>query len=161
MTLTVLNTSGVGWRANKNIPASELCATAKVTLDKTVENIIVDFGSGYTSSNGIARKGKLLLFYSDRFIPPESKVITTLDNEYANRNKIEGKRTITNAVLHLFGGTKSLFVKIENGKIIWPNNTFITVASDQTREVKLGSDGYEASILGKAKVEKGLTIHPK
>jgi hypothetical protein len=151
VTLTVLNTSGVGLRVSQNIPASELCATAKVTLDKTVKNIIVDFGAGCTSSNGITRKGKVLLSYSDRFILPGSKVITSFDNYYVNGNKIEGKRTITNAGLNLFGGTISLVVKIENGKVIWPDNTFVTVASDQTREVKLGSDGYEASILGNAK----------
>jgi len=89
LTLTVLNTSGVGLRVIQNIPASELCATAKVTLDKTVKNIIVDFGAGCISSNGITRKGKVLLSYSDRFILPGSKAITTFDNYYVNGNKIE------------------------------------------------------------------------
>jgi len=151
ITLIILNTSGVGLRVNQNIPASELCSTAKVTLDKTAKSIVVDFGAGCTSSNGINRKGKVLLSYSDRFILAGSRVIATFDNYYVNGNKIEGKRTVTNAGLNLIEGTISLIVKIENGKIIWPDNAFVTVESDQTREVRLGGDGYKASILGNSK----------
>jgi hypothetical protein len=92
-----------------------------------------------------------LLFYSDRFILAGSRVIATFDNYYINGNKIEGKRTVTNAGLNLIEGTISLVVKIENGKIIWPDNAFVTVESDQTREIRLGSDGYKASILGNSK----------
>lgn len=89
-----------------------------------------------------------MLFYSDRFILAGSRVIATFDNYYINGNKIEGKRTVTNAGLNLIGGTISLIVKIESGKIIWPDNAFVTVESDQTGEVRLGGDGYKASILG-------------
>ncbi len=126
ITLTALDNSGLGARMTKDISISEICETAIATLDETGKIITIDFGAGCTSSNGIARKGKIILSYSGNLIFPGAKVVATFNGYFVN-----GK-------------------KIENGKITWPDNTFVTLASDQIRSVKLGNDGYDASITGSA-----------
>ncbi|MDG1275877.1 MAG: hypothetical protein P8O16_01265 [Algoriphagus sp.] len=150
ITLTALNNSGLGARITKDVSLTEICASATANLDETGKKITIDFGAGCTSSNGITRKGKIILSYSGNLLFPGSQVITTFDGYHVNDKKIEGTRTITNTGIDFIGGTVSLAVKVENGKITWPDNTFITVASNQIRVVKLGGDGYEASITGTA-----------
>ncbi len=150
LTLTVLDKSGLGARMSEDIPLTEICPSAKIILDKTAKNIVVDFGNGCTGSNGITRKGKIMLSYTGNLLFPGSKVTTTFESYFVNGKKIEGIRTVTNTGINLATGTISLTVKLENGKITWPDNTFVTVVSDQIRAVKLGTAGYEASILGTA-----------
>lgn len=150
ITLTALDNSGLGARIAKDISVSEICATATGTLDESGKKITIDFGAGCTSSNGIKRKGKIILSYSGNLLFPGARVIATFDNYFMNDKKIEGVRTITNTGIDFLTSSISLAVKIENGKITWPDNTFVTVTSDQVRTVKLTGDGYDASITGTA-----------
>lgn len=150
ITLTAINNSGLGARINTDVSLSEICSSAVANLDEGGKKITIDFGAGCTSSNGITRKGKIILTYSGRLIFPGAKVITTFDNYQVNERKIEGTRTITNTGINLASGTISLAVSIENGQITWPDNTFVTLTSNQVRVVKLASEGYEGSITGTA-----------
>ncbi len=150
ITLTALDNSGLGARMTKDISITEICATAKATLDENGKKITIDFGAGCTSSNGITRKGKIILTYSGNLLFPGAKVIANFDGYFVNDKKIEGTRTITNTGIDFLTSSVSLAVKVENGKITWPNNTFVTIASDQIRLVKLGDEGYDASITGTA-----------
>jgi len=92
---------------------------------------------------------------------PGAKVIATFDGYFLNDKKIEGTRTITNTGIDFLSSSVSLAVKIENGKITWPDNTFVTISSDQIRLVKLGDEGYDASITGSAsgKSRDGVTFN--
>ncbi len=150
VTITTLNKSGLGARLTTDVSIKELCPTAKATLDASGKKITIDFGTGCTSSNGITRKGKVILSYSGNLLFPGAKVITTFEGYSVNDKKIEGTRTLTNTGIDLAAGTISLAVKVENGKITWPDNTFVTLVSDQVRVLKLGGEGYEASITGSA-----------
>jgi hypothetical protein len=150
ITLTALDNSGLGARMTKKISISEICETAIATLDETGKIITIDFGAGCTSSNGISRKGKIILSYSGNLIFPGAKVVATFTNYFVNDKKIEGTRTITNTGIDFLTSSISLAVKIENGKITWPDNTFVTLTSDQIRSVKPGNEGYDASITGSA-----------
>jgi hypothetical protein len=158
ITLIALANSGLGARLSKDVSVTEICNTAKATLNETAKKITVDFGAGCTSSNGITRKGKIILAYSGSLLFPASKVTATFDGYTVNDKKIDGKRTTTNTGLDLVGSSISLAVKVENGKITWPDNTFVTIKSDQIRVVRIGGVGYEASITGKAegKSRKGI-----
>lgn len=160
ITLKALDNSGLGARMTKDISISEICATAKATLDETGKKITIDFGTGCTSSNGITRKGKIILNYSGNLIFPGAKVVATFEGYFLNGKKIEGTRTITNTGIDFLSSSVSLAVKIENGKITWPDNTFVTISSDQIRLVKLGDEGYDASITGSAsgKSRDGVTF---
>lgn len=150
ITLTALNNGGLGARLTTDLPLSEICASAIATLNENGKTITIDFGSGCTSSNGITRKGKVILAYTGNLLFPGAKVITTFDGYEVNDKKIEGTRTITNTGIDFASGTISLTVKVENGKITWSDNTFVTVTSEQIRVVKLGGEGYEASVTGTA-----------
>jgi hypothetical protein len=150
ITLKALDNSGLGARMTKDISISEICATAKATLDETGKKITIDFGAGCTSNNGITRKGKIILSYSGNLIFPGAKVVATFDGYFLNDKKIEGTRTITNTGIDFLTSSVSLAAKIENGKITWGDNTFVTISSDQIRLVKLGDEGYDASITGSA-----------
>ena len=57
---------------------------------------------------------------------------------------------MTNTGVDLATSTITVGVKVENGKVTWPNNSFVTFNSDQVRKLKLGNNGYEASITGTA-----------
>jgi hypothetical protein len=161
ITLTALDNSGLGARMTKDISISEICDNAIATLDETGKTITIDFGAGCTSSSGITRKGKINLSYSGNLIFPGAKVVATFIGYFVNDKKIEGIRTITNTGIDFLTSSISLAVKIENGKITWPDNTFVTIASDQIRSVKLGNEGYDASITGTAsgKSRDGMTYN--
>jgi hypothetical protein len=67
-----------------------------------------------------------------------------------NGLKVAGTRTITNGGIDLVATKVTLNVKVENGKITWPDNTFVTYSSTQSRVVSLKEAGYEATVSGSA-----------
>lgn len=146
--LDVIQTSGLGLRTTQT---TELCEGSSIDHDTATKTIIVDFGAGCTSSNGVTRKGKIILNYTGtNFLFPGASVTTTFQGYEVNGIKIEGTRSLTNAGIDLINSKVSLKVKITNGKITWPDNTFVTYTTDQTRVVSLASSGYEASVTGTA-----------
>lgn len=115
------------------------------------KKIIVDFGAGCTSPNGVVRKGKILLSYTgSNFLFPGTSIVTTFEGYEVNGLKIQGTRTITNGGIDLLNSKVTLNVKIENGLITWPDNQTVTYSSTQVRQVSLGSSGYEVSVTGTA-----------
>jgi hypothetical protein len=148
ITLTVLGSSGLGARTNVNIPASSLCDGAMVTLDEAKKTITIDFGTSCISTNGTVRKGIVLLTYTGKIAFPGAKVTTTFQGYEVDGLKVEGTRTLLNKGVNLETNTINLEVLIQNGKITWPDNTFMTLTSNQERSLKLSAQGYEASIKG-------------
>lgn len=148
LTLEVLQSSGLGLRT---MGTANLCAGASVNHNQNTKTIIVDFGQGCTSPNGVRRKGKMTLVYSgSNFLFPGTSISTTFQGYEVDGIKIDGTRTITNGGIDLVNSRVTLRVKIENGKITWPDNSSVTYTSDQTRVVSLSESGYEASITGTA-----------
>ncbi|SEG48392.1 hypothetical protein [Algoriphagus boritolerans] len=148
LTLDALQSSGLGARIQA---ASDLCANASVNHDQPSKKIIVDFGAGCTSPNGVVRKGKILLSYTgSNFLFPGTSIVTTFEGYEVNGLKIQGTRTITNGGIDLLNSKVTLNVKIENGLITWPDNQTVTYSSTQVRQVSLGSSGYEVSVTGTA-----------
>lgn len=91
------------------------CATLTVTpASGFPKNIVIDFGAGCTSPNGVFRKGKMYITISDSLRKSGSVAVMTFDGYYVNTFKIEGTLTWTNTST---GTTKSWQRKWENGKI--------------------------------------------
>lgn len=147
ITLEVMQANGFGARVI-NSSRTMLCKTAIVNINKQTKKIVIDFGTGCTSEEGVVRKGKIFLTYSGSLLFPGSTIITTFDGYEVNGLKLEGTRLLTNTGVNLATSTITMTVKVENGKITWSDNTFATLKMDQVREIKLGTDGYEASVTG-------------
>ncbi|REG84066.1 hypothetical protein [Algoriphagus antarcticus] len=151
LTLTVLSNSGLSARTTANIPSGNLCEGALVTLDEAKKKITVDFGEGCTSAGGVTRKGIVMLSYTGNLLFTGAKITTTFDGYEVDGLKVEGTRTLINKGANLETNTISLDVKIQNGKVTWPDATFVTLTSDQVRDIKLSAQGgYEASVTGNA-----------
>lgn len=148
VTFDVMQSSGLGLRTTGT---TTLCAGATINHDLNNKKITVNFGTGCTGPQGNVRKGKIIFTYSGtNFLFPGTSIVTTFEGYEVNGYKVEGKRTMTNSAIELATSTITISVKVENGKITWPNNTFVTFNSDQIRKLKLGNSGYEASITGTA-----------
>lgn len=149
LTLAVLESTGLGARKS-NTTAGDFCASTEVTTNSEQKLITVDFGAGCESPNGVTRKGKFTIAYSGNLLVPGANIVTTFDGYEVNGYKIEGTRTITNTKLDIFTSTITLAVKIENGKVTFPDGKFVTINTDEIREITLGSAGYEAKLTGTA-----------
>jgi len=150
VTMSVMSNSGLGARTTETIPSGDLCESAEITLDESSKTIIVDFGTGCTSETGITRKGKVRLTYTGNLLFPGAKIVSTFDGYVVNGLAVEGTRTITNKGVDLETNTVNLEVKVGDGKITWPDNTFVTFTSNQSRVIKLKASGYEGTISGTA-----------
>lgn len=148
-TLTVLQSIGINSRI-LNDSFDKICAGVSVDFNDDQKIITIDFGDGCTSPSGIVRKGKISIAYNQNFLFPGATVTTTFTGYEVNGLKISGERTLVNQAIDLQNNQITLKVTMENGKVTWPDNTFVTYNTDQVRVVKLGALGYEISITGTA-----------
>ena len=151
MTLTVLSETGLSARTTLDFPTGKLCEGAIVTLDEESKKIKVDFGDGCTSTDGVTRKGIVMIAYTGNLLFQGAQITTTFDGYEVNGLKVEGNRMLTNKGADLETSTINVDVNIQNGKVTWPDGTYVTVTSDQERSIKLGTQGgYEATVTGTA-----------
>lgn len=98
------------------------CATITVTpASGFPKTMLIDFGTGCTSNNGVARSGKITVVLSDSLRKSGSTAVMTFDNYYVNAYKKEGTITWTNTST---ATVKSWQRKVENGKITAPNGNY-------------------------------------
>jgi hypothetical protein len=98
------------------------CATVTVTpASGFPKNIVIDFGAGCTSQNGVTRKGKINVVLSDSVRKSGSTAVMTFNNYFVNGYKKEGTITWTNTSTP---NTKSWQRKVENGKITAPDGRY-------------------------------------
>ncbi len=107
-------------------PASTLnnlsCAAVTVTpLQGFPKTILIDFGSGCTSANGVFRSGKITVVLSDSLRHPGSTSVMTFDNYFVNGFKKEGTVTWTNTSTPT---ERSWDRVVTNGKITEPGGNF-------------------------------------
>lgn len=73
------------------------CANVTVTPQNTFpKTIVIDFGNGCTSADGINRKGKINISLSDYVHNPGATAVMTFENYYTAGYKVEGTITWTN-----------------------------------------------------------------
>jgi hypothetical protein len=146
LTLDILQSSGLGLRTQTD---ADICANTVVTHNEATKKITIDFGTGCTSPSGVVRKGKVLLTYTgSNFILPGTSIVTTFEGYEVDGLKIEGSRTITNAGIDLINSRVTLNVKIENGKVTWPDDSSATYTSTQSRVLTLVNDSYQVAVSG-------------
>lgn len=95
-----------------------ICATVTVTPQNGFpKTIVIDFGTGCTSPNGVHRSGIIQVVISDSLRRPGSTAVMTFQNYYVNYFHKEGTITWTNTSTV---GTRSWRREIVNGKITAP-----------------------------------------
>lgn len=149
LTLSALEDSGLGARRTTTT-SGDFCASTEIVTNEDEKTISIDFGEGCVSPNGITRKGKIMMQYSGTWLAQGAQIVTTFDGYEVNGYKIEGVRTITNTKLDIFSSTITLAVKIEDGKVTFPDGGFVTIDADEVREITLTDSGYEGKITGTA-----------
>ncbi len=94
------------------------CKSITITpLKGFPKTIIINFGTGCTSGNGIIRKGKINILLSDSLRKTGSTAIMTFDGYFVNGFKKEGTITwLNNSTAAIKGWQR----KVENGKITTP-----------------------------------------
>ncbi len=91
------------------------CATVTVTpLLGFPKTIVIDFGTGCSSNNGITRKGKINVVLSDSLRKSGSTAVMTFAGYFVNKFQKEGTITWTNISTPTAKGWQR---KLDNGKI--------------------------------------------
>lgn len=108
------------YRTNQTVQStnSTSCATVTVTPQNSFpKTIVINFGTGCTSADGIARSGKINITLSDYLHNPGSTAVITFENYHAAGYKVEGTVTWTNtSTLNGFSWTRV----VTNGKLSSP-----------------------------------------
>lgn len=112
------NFAGTTITSNNFLDCAEVTVTPVSGFPKT---IVIDFGIGCTSPNGITRKGKMTIVLSDSVRKHGSTAVMTFDHYFVNNYQKEGTITWTNTSTP---GTKSWQRKVENGKITAPDGRY-------------------------------------
>jgi hypothetical protein len=123
------------------------CTEITVSSDTFPKTVVINYGEGCLCRDGKFRKGAVVLHFTGPLRRSGSILTVTFRNYYVNRAHIEGIKTITN--LSAAGAIK-YSVKIEEGRITWPNGrgfTYVgtkTVAQIRGMETRaIGDDVYE------------------
>ncbi len=103
-------------------------------------NITIDFGDGQTDSQGVVRKGKILVSYQGLRFVPGSKTVTTFDGYSVNDISIEGTRTIVSTSLTATPNLSVSFTVTDvDGKATFPDQTTITRNATHTHTITFGN----------------------
>ncbi|GMQ29937.1 hypothetical protein [Algoriphagus confluentis] len=118
----------------------DLCERVKIEWLPNEKKMIIDFGEGCTSPRGVTRKGKIIVSYTGRYWAPGTVITTTFENYYVDDRKIEGIRVLTNEGFNANDRFFTFKTVVEGGKVTWPDGTFRTFESRQTKRVFLPNE---------------------
>jgi len=144
------------------------CAT--ITVEKSdvlLKKLVIDFGSGCTSANGIERKGKILVTLTGQKGGVGAYRTVTFENYYRNGVKIEGTRVVK--YLGAIDGKPTDSVIVTGGKLTRTDGTTRTWTSARKRvwsagfatPLKFADDVYEISGTTSGINSKGLVYTTK
>lgn len=121
----------VGGRTDEVMQTNNTLSCASVTISGNfpTKNILIDFGAGCTSQNGVFRKGKINIVLTDSVRKTGSTATLTFDNYYVNTYKKEGTIVWTNNTVQ-GATTRSWNRKVTNGKITAINGNYWLHTSD-------------------------------
>lgn len=129
------------------------------TFPKTVT---IDYGDGCICRDGKFRKGSVVLYFSAPIRKPGAVLTITLKDYYVNRAHIEGVKTITNLSAN---GAVKYSVKIEGGKVTWPNGRGFTYVGTKTvtqiegaETLRCADDVYSIEVRTQIKYANGITV---
>lgn len=117
---TAANAGLIGARLNGVLETTNTlsCATVSITPQNSFpKTIVIDFGNGCTSIDGVARKGKINIVLSDSVHRTGSTAVMTFENYQTAGFKVEGTITWTNtSTPNGISWTR----EIDNGKVTEP-----------------------------------------
>ena len=129
------------------------------TFPKTVT---INYGDGCLCRDGKFRKGVVVLYFSAPLRKPGAVLTITLKDFYVNRAHIEGVKTITNLSAN---GAIKYSVKIEGGKVTWPNGRGFTYEGTKTvtqiegaSTLTCADDVYSIEVRTQLKYANGVTV---
>lgn len=115
------------------------CAAVSITptwIDTTTwpKVMTIDFGtSNCTGTDGVNRRGKLVVTLTDRYINTGSVLTVQPQNYYINNHLIEGTKTMTNNGRNS-SNNLSFTVQVTNGKVTFPSGGYTTWNSTRINE---------------------------
>lgn len=120
---------------NKYLPD---CATITKEITNKTKKIIIDFGDGCVTKDEDIVSGKINLEYNYSITELTVTINYTFDNFYFNGKKIEGEINSIKVKLNKKGNPEATINK--NIKIIWDDETFVTIEGIRIREWIEGID---------------------
>ncbi len=139
-----------GGRVAENSDPELACAV--VSFNGTLQNgrLEINFGEGCEGPDGKVRKGIIVVEYEGYWLTTGSIIWTVFNEFYIDGVKIEGVRKKTNTSLDL--ETLVYTVEIHEGKVIWPDETFLTREGVRTHTLIFGDshDDFELHVEGTA-----------
>lgn len=118
---------------------------AEIDLDITNGSLILDFGEGCESADGVTRSGKIIISFTDARHVAGAVIITTFENYMVNGNQVEGTRTLTN-ISNETEGQRAFEIKTENGKITFEDGTFRSFSGSKTKVWELEESTEEVTL---------------
>ena len=126
-------------------------ACAEISI---IENqLTINFGEeGCVGPDGKTRKGKVIVIFEGTWLTTDFIITTTLKDFYIDDVKVEGTRYEMNKGFNQETSTWTNEVKIKEGKVIWPNETFATRESVRTHEFSFNTETkeFELTVEGEA-----------
>lgn len=114
------------------------CATVTRDTVSSPKVITIDFGTGCTNSNGVTRKGKIIVTYTGRYRDAGTVVHITSENYYVNDNKVDIDRTVTNNGTNDNGHYTFNIHSVRT--VTYTDGTTSSSTADKVREWTAGSD---------------------
>tara|TARA_B100001758_G_scaffold247959_1_gene269198 strand:+ start:24104 stop:24940 length:837 start_codon:yes stop_codon:yes gene_type:complete len=121
----------------------KLCPTYSIINTDTSGGgtLIINFGNtDCPQSDGIYRRGKIIVTYTGRYRDSLSVITTTFDNYYVNSNLIEGEKVVTNMGRN-DNGNMWFAIDVNDAKIHTTNGT-INWQSSKRKEWISGRETY-------------------
>lgn len=113
-------------------PFAGKVSCANIDLDIGAGELVIDFGEGCESADGIFRSGKILIFFTDFRHVSGAQITTTFDNYFVDGKQLEGTRVLTN-ISDETEGQRAFEVVITDGKITFEDGTFRTYGGNRTK----------------------------
>jgi hypothetical protein len=134
----------IDFNEGRTAPDARLrCAT--ITHDAEARTIRVDFGDGCLGPDQRVRAGLILISYTAAPRVPGSVVTTTTEGFSVDGISLEGVRTVSN-ISDLQNRWPRFLVRLQGGKMIWPDGTFARREVQLVRTIKPATSPEESTM---------------
>ncbi len=108
------------------------CVTITKVITVNTKKVTIDFGEGCTTRNENTVSGKIIMEYTFAFTEQSVTINYSFEDFYFNGKKIEGTVNKIRIKVNDKGNPQATINK--NIKIIWDDDTFVTVKGERIRE---------------------------
>ncbi|MAE86293.1 MAG: hypothetical protein CMB80_26395 [Flammeovirgaceae bacterium] len=125
----------------RNFRFGRLSDCTTVDRDTVNQIITIDFGDGCEDRNGTVRSGIIRIAYNELRNVPGAYRIVTFEDFFVDSVGVEGTRTLTNISELSDSLSRTFEIKLEGGKLSFPDGTTMTRDSEFERTSYL-TDGW-------------------